>query len=561
MNLDIFRNPDPSGKLSKESYLQKNHSEEYDYIVDYCNRNSIDEGIPFKEKVYLSINKLENVPMCKNPECDKRVKFINSTLGYRDYCSNKCISSDPEIKKIKENKSLEKYGTKTPAESKIIKDKIIKTNQLKYGFNSAMCSKEIQEKSKNTLISNFGVDNPSKSDEILEKRITSFKNSNFKENFKKTSLDKYGVEHPWMVKSIHEMSILKSIEIKNKILKDKIETRLKSYSQYKLVDIDYNKFKRDIIIYCDKCTKRFNINREDFYIRYKEKTTICTNCNPHNSSISGQQEELLRFIKENYNGEILCNKKIIYPQEIDIYLPDLKLGFEFNGLWWHSESQKGKHYHKNKSKKCEESGIDLIHIWEDDWLYKNNIVKSVILNRIGKNKNRIFARNCSISLVSSKESKKFLDENHILGNCKSNIKLGLFNDKKLVSLMCFTKNRGIWELSRFCNKINTSVIGSPSKLFKYFKLNYNPQTVVSYSDTSMFSGEIYKKIGFKYLGDSVVNYKWVISKKRLHKSNFRKSRLVKSGYSSEKSESQIMIEDVGAFKVWDCGLKKWLFEI
>ena len=124
MNLDIFRNPDPSGKLSKESYLQKNHSEEYDYIVDYCNRNSIDESIPFKEKVYLSINKLKNVPMCKNPECDKRVKFINSTLGYRDYCSNKCISSDPEIKKIKENKSLEKYGTKTPAESKIIKDKI-----------------------------------------------------------------------------------------------------------------------------------------------------------------------------------------------------------------------------------------------------------------------------------------------------------------------------------------------------------------------------------------------------------------------------------------------------
>jgi hypothetical protein len=36
--------------------------------------------------------------------------------------------------------------------------------------------------------------------------------------------------------------------------------------------------------------------------------------------------------------------------------------------------------------------------------------------------------------------------------------------------------------------------------------------------------------------------------------------LVESGNSSEKSESEIMLEDVGAFKVWDCGLKKWIFE-
>jgi hypothetical protein len=75
----------------------------------------------------------------------------------------------------------------------------------------------------------------------------------------------------------------------------------------------------------------------------------------------------------------------------------------------------------------------------------------------------------------------------------------------------------------------------------------------------MFTGNIYQKIGFEFDGETTINYKWVISKKRLHKSNFRKSRLIQSGYDKNKSESEIMIEDVGAYKIWDCGLKKWIF--
>jgi hypothetical protein len=85
--------------MSKESYLFKNHKDEYDYIVEYCQSSSIFD-IPFKEKVYLCLNEMKNVPFCQNPNCNKRVKFKNSTLGYLKYCSNKCISSDPNIKKF-----------------------------------------------------------------------------------------------------------------------------------------------------------------------------------------------------------------------------------------------------------------------------------------------------------------------------------------------------------------------------------------------------------------------------------------------------------------------------
>ena len=36
MNLDIFKKDDPSGRMSKESYIMKNYKEEYDYIINYC---------------------------------------------------------------------------------------------------------------------------------------------------------------------------------------------------------------------------------------------------------------------------------------------------------------------------------------------------------------------------------------------------------------------------------------------------------------------------------------------------------------------------------------------
>lgn len=561
MNLDFLKQPDPSGKLSKENYFSKNYPDEYKQIILWCSERNITD-ITFKEKFYLFINKIDKIPVCKNPNCNNIVKFINSTLGYRDYCSNKCISSDPAIKKLKIEKSIEKFGSKTPSESSLIKDKIIKTNQLKYNANSPMCLESTKEKSKKTLMKNYGVNNPSKSSRILDRRINSFKLNidKFKTSYKKTSQEKYGTDHPWENPEIHQLSVLKTIESKNNKLKSKIENKLNLYNQYELINIEFEVFKRNITIFCKNCNSNFNINREDFQLRFREKTTICTNCNPPNSNISGQQNELLQFIKDNYDGEILTDKKVIYPQQIDIYLPDLKIGFEFNGLYWHSESKKGKNYHIEKTKRCSEIGIELMHIWEDDWVYKNHIVKSIILNRLNKISSKIFARKCKISLVDSVESRKFLNKNHILGYCKSKVRIGLFYNNDLISLMTFKQVGFNYELSRFCSKINISVIGGFNKLFNFFIENYpNFIHIITYSDNSMFNGDVYKKSGFIFLSDIPIDYKWVIGKRRLHKSNFRKSKLIKLGYDAQKSENEIMTEDVGSYKLWNCGLKKWIY--
>ena len=567
MDLSIFNNPDPSGKMSKESFLLKNNPEEHQYIIDYCNKYNI-KDVPFKEKVYLTVNNLQKIPRCKNINCSNKTKFKNSTLGYLDYCSNKCISSDPNIKNIKREKSIKKYGTKTPAESDIIKNKIVKTNLKKYGAKSPMCLKEIQDKSKATLFKNWNVDNPSKSKILIIKRVESFKKSDYKETYRKTSLEKYGVIHPWMDQKIHN----KTIEFFYSNYRYRIESSIDK-EKYKFLQFKKN-ISTSLIFHCFKCNEDFNILTHQFYYRNNKKLSICTNCFPISENASISQIEVENYIKENYNGEILSDcKNIINPYEIDIYLPELKIGFEFNGVWWHSDKFKEKNYHQNKHNLSEKNEIKLYSIWEDDWNTKNEICKSFILNKIGKTKNRIYARKCNIKEVNYLTSRNFLEENHLQGDCKSSFRIGLYKDDELVSLMTFSKlrlplqrlekNRNLsdfFELTRFCNKRNTIIIGGASKILNYFVNKYKPLQIETYSDNLISDGNIYKQIGFSYSHTSNPGYWYVIDSIRHHRFNWRKQKLVKMGYDVNKTEEEIMGE-LGYYRIYNAGNKKWILKI
>ena len=566
MNFEIFKSPDPSGRLSKESFISNNYSEEYNYIIDYCSKNNLNE-IPFKEKVYLCINKIDRMPICKNPNCDSLVSFRNSSLGYREYCSTKCLSSDPDIKKRKQEKSIQKYGTNTPAQSQIIKNKIIKTNLEKWGANSPMCDDSVLKKSKETLMKNWGVDNPSKSEVLVEKRIESFKISDFKENFKKTSIERYGVDHPWMNEDIHNKTIEFFYQSYRQRIESKIDENYKFFGFSKGTSTYLN-------FYCGKCKLNFDILTYQFYYRINSKISICTNCFPISDNSSISQIELYDFIKDNYDGEIILNTKdFINPYEIDIYLPDIKIGFEFNGVWWYSDKFKDKNYHQKKIQIAEDRGIKLIMIWEDDWQIKRDICKSFILNKIGKTKNRIFARKCSIKEVDYMKSRDFLNDNHLQGDCKSSIRIGLFYNNQLVSLMTFSKLRlplqrfeknrnkkDYFELTRFCNRIDGNVIGGASKIIKYFIEKSRPKQIETYSDNLISTGHLYEKLGFEYVHTSNPGYWYVINGIRQHRFNWRKQKLVKMGYDPTKSEEEIMNE-LGHWKIYNAGNKKWILNL
>lgn len=290
----------------------------------------------------------------------------------------------------------------------------------------------------------------------------------------------------------------------------------------------------------------------------------CIKCS--NNGTSSHEIEIKTFIKSLDVKIIENTRKIIKSFELDIYLPDHKIAIEYNGLYWHSEIYKDKNYHLNKTQLCSEQDIQLIHIFEDEWLNKQDIVKSRLKNILGLTQKRVYGRKCEIKEVSTKQAREFLINNHLQGYSNSSIRLGLYYENKLVSLMTFgnlrkilgqNKKENSYELLRFVNELDTSVIGGADKLFKYFIKNYNPKEVISYADKRWSVGNLYEKLGFEFVHDSKPSYFYIINKERKYRFNYRKDLLVKDGYDKAKSEHDIMLER-GIYRIYDSGNKKYI---
>lgn len=486
--------------LCRNCKLKKNNLEKWG-VDNVFQLESIKEKI---KKTNLEKWGVENPS--QNENINKKIKNSISLLD-KDIINNK-----------REITNLEKWGVKNVSQSTQIKNKKEETNVINWGKNY-LETDEFKEYVKRTNLEKWGNEIYFKTDDFLYKS-------------KKTNLEKWGVDNP-----------SKNIEVNNKIKKT-LNNSLNNKTINKFDNI-ININKDTFEIFCNSCKENFIINKVLFYKRRETKTTICTNCNHVDKHQSGKEILLFNFIKSIYNGEIIQNFRI-ERNEIDIYLPEINLGFEFNGVWWHSDEYKEKRYHLNKTKSLKEVGIKLIHIWEDDWDSKTDIIKSQINNWLGFS-NKIWARKCEIREINASESIIFLNENHIQGGIGSSIKLGLYHNDVLVSLMTFDNlegrkrmSIGNWNMNRFCNKLNTTVVGGASKLLNYFIYKYKPERIISYSDKDWSTGTLYEKLKFTKISESSVDYKYLVDGKRVHKSNFK-------GVENNISYP----------KIWDCGKIKW----
>lgn len=97
------------------------------------------------------------------------------------------------------------------------------------------------------------------------------------------------------------------------------------------------------------------------------KTCYC------NDFTSRNETEILETLKSSYSGKIIhCDRTAIAPLELDIYLPELKLAIEHDGLYWHNSEKVKPGYHVLKTRMAEKAGIRLIHVFENEWLAKRN---------------------------------------------------------------------------------------------------------------------------------------------------------------------------------------------
>ena len=331
-----------------------------------------------------------------------------------------------------------------------------------------------------------------------------------------------------------------------------------------------NEYTYDNFVYVNNKTPSYVTCKKhgDFLVRPDNHLTGRNGC-PHCTAEQSKWEiEINEFIKSN-NIDIVENDRSILENkfEIDALCKSKNIAIEYDGLYWHSEKFRDANYHINKSNECLKKNIKLIHIFEDEWEFKKEIVKSRLKNIFGITGNKIFARKCTIKEIDNIVSKEFLNNNHIQGNVYGKFNIGLYFNNELVSLMTFgnkrknlgsKRNNDEYELLRFCNKLDTIVVGGASKLFKYFIKKYKPEKIISYCDLRWSNGNLYEQLGFVLNHISKPNYFYIKDRKRVNRFNFRKDILVKEGFDKNKTEHEIMLERK-IYRIYDCGCAVYEF--
>ena len=309
----------------------------------------------------------------------------------------------------------------------------------------------------------------------------------------------------------------------------------------------------------------------------KEPRCKCPTCM---RQVSCYEEEIYDYLislgvtVEKRNRTVIRNPDSGRPFELDLYIPEKKIAIEYNGSLWHGEKFKiDKKYHHNKFIICEQQGIRLISLFDQDWFEKKELIKSYFKDLVTP-KTKIYGRKTTVCELYYNDVSSFYEENHLKGNCNSyTVSYGLFYNGELVSAMSFSKpkfgnQKDIeWDLSRYCVKFGYSVIGGAEKLYKVFLKDHRPSTIVTYSDCDYFSGSVYSKLGFCFRGYTDLPYYWAKDNEFFPRQKCQ-VRILKEKYpefyneaitNNASNKEEYIMHKLGFYKVYRCGNKKWIW--
>jgi len=383
---------------------------------------------------------------------------------------------------------------------------------------------------------------------------------------KETLKQKYGVEHIGQIESGKEKRIKTMIQ--------KYGSKVSPLAREKIVSRtdNLNKKGRETLL------KRYGVTNPVFMEGHFEKTrqTMLKKYGVEKYSDTEEYRPKLfnpylhsqfhEHIKTIVGNNVILNARMPDTKfELDLFIPEKNVAIEFNGLYWHSESNgKDRTYHLNKTIKCNQNNIKLIQIFEDEWKYKSHIVKSRLDHILNTNYcHTVYARKCEIREISNKEKDMFLEDNHIQGKDICKIRYGAYFKDELVAVMTFKPTNMVKggdgsaiELSRFCVKAGHNIVGIASKLLKHFERNHNQwNEIISYADIRWSEGNLYKTLGFEFVQRTRPNYWYVVNDKRMHRSNFMKHK-ISNDENKHLTEHEIMLSK-GIPRIWDCGMLKF----
>lgn len=434
--------------------------------------------------------------------------WLEENLSLEEMTERFSISRSTVKARIKE------YGLKKTEEQRM--QKIRSTMQKKYGIVSASqdpsfsekCKKAWSKKRENGDIT-----------QIVERR-------------QKTCLERYGVENPFQSEVFREKG--------KKTIEEKYGTEFESGAA-----IIWQRGKQT-------CLKKYGVENPSQidFVRQKRAKSVPKGYFSVSFSKPFFENEVVNFCKNL--GVTVCETGRAIPSwKIDLYNEENRVWIELEEDRLCSRTRRVKNY--QKSRIAEENGVFLYHIFQHEWETPNTRTKieNQLRNLFGKNERKIYARKCVIKEVPIPEKSAFLNKNHLQGDDHSSVRLGLYYQDELVSLMTFGKprfnKRCAWELLRFCSAANTSVVGGASKLFSRF-ISEHRGSIVSYSNIAKTRGDLYESLGFGLDHISKPNYVWCNG-----------SGNVLSRYQCQiKNEVDTMIKR-GYWRVFDCGNKVWIY--
>ena len=525
---------------------------------------------------------INNNDSCHNLLCNNKVKFNSLIKGFYKYCCQTCGSIGTRIK-TKET-MLEKYGVENALQLNTTREKgATKKREIKL--------KKIED-AQTILLNSIDVNNQTQC-QICGKEYSTLHSLTIHIRIHNISVQNYYNKYisksdPPLCSVCNKVSPFKSItegywtyhlkcsskaqEVKDKHLIYNISELkkriLKSQNEFDIEfqNLDNIKSQHDMMnIKCLKCDYIYSNRWYNLMMGYGK----CPNCFPkYTSPCLKEEEEVYNFIRELLPSETVQRGMygIIYSDlneklELDIYLPERRLAIEFDGLYWHNDEIKmDQSYHLIKTEKCKEKNIQLIHIFEDEWIHKKDIVKSILKYKLGISTSKVNARECKIKEISTNEKNIFLNNNHLQGSDKAKIKIGAFYNEDLVAVMTFSNgnisrggnptNKLSWELSRFCIKNEYVITGIANRMLEYFKKNNDWNEIYSYADRRWSNGNVYLKLGFKLDTLNKPTY-WYVNLKditRIHRYNLRK----KKTDPKDITELELRRKE-GYLRIYDCG--------
>jgi hypothetical protein len=433
-----------------------------------------------------------------------KARFIDSEHGEYWMTPGNALKGQehPARKLLKQRQtSLERYGTENPFQSEEVKNRARKKNQERYGADWYMQTEDFRSKSKETCLKNWGQERYP----VENERSYDYKDHG--EKVKKAVFARYGVNSTALLPEVKERQIA-------------------------------------------TCWERYGGETSLASAEVRRKQAVSRK---KNNKLENDFHKIFPNLEKNrwfrISGKTL---------ELDFFDAKSSIGIELCGEYWHSDKFIHKNRHLEKLKMFEEIGVQVLFVFQEEWIQRRAPVISYLRSKLGMFQKTLGARQTRVEKIDSKKAALFCDRYHIQGRTTgNNLNVALTSDSEIVAVACFGRghrqqNADEWFLKRLCFKEGVRINGGLQKLTSAFFKETGEEKLFTFIDKRFSRGDAFFKNGWKHIRTNRPDYFYFDGRHHVSK----QSRKKKNTHTPQNMTEYEHAQADGLVRVWDCGKMK-----